>query len=176
MQPNQLYHYSVATLKLQPLLRNPIIYEKIIKNLRLLINAKQIKIYGYAIMPNRLELLWEFVNDAENENPQVQFLKLSSFDFLEVLRQTNKKKLDSFCIDMLFHKIQFWQKINQPTPIKYEKQALTVLKNMHYATEKFSTEHKACYSSENYYQSGSDPIKLVNHYMSYFEKQSEEIY
>jgi hypothetical protein len=176
MQPNQLFHYSVATLKLQPLLRNKLICEKIIHNLHLLTNAKQIKVYGYAILPNRLELLWELTNSDENESPHVQFLKLSSFDFLKVLRKTNKRLLDMFCIDMLFHKIQFWQKTQTPVKVKSEQQAATILKNMHHAAKKYQSDKQGDYSSEDFYNYHIQSTNLVVDYRDYFAKKMEEVH
>ncbi len=166
MQSGQLYHYSITTLKLQPLLKEPFIFEKILHNLQLLINAKQIKLYGYAVLSNRLEFLWEMTHDADEESPHIQFLKLSSFDFLEELRQKDKKLLDLFCIDMLFQKIQFWQKSHGPIHIKNERDAAMALERIHDLAQK---DGIAAHSSRSFYSTGLDPYNLLKPYQAYFE-------
>ena len=169
MKPGRLYHYSITTLKLQPLLLETYIFDKIIHNLQLLVNAKLIKVYGYVVLPNRIEFLWEMLNDTEEESPHIQFLKLSSFDFLELLRQKNKKLLDLFCIDMLFQKIQFWQKSHGPVQINDPKEAAKVLERIHKLAGHSTTCNKG-FSSQSFYNKGVDKYRFLQHYQKHFEE------
>jgi len=176
MQPGQLYHYSITTLKLQPLLFEEYIFDKVIHNLQLLANAKQIKIYGYLVLSNRLEFLWEMTHKDDEESPHIQFLKLSSFDFLELLRQKDKKLLDLFCIDMLFQKIQFWQKSSNPVQVIDELQASVILERMHKSSIKKNIDNsRGLISSNAFYKKGYDPYNFMQHYQNYFRDISVNV-
>ncbi|MEM1136114.1 MAG: hypothetical protein AAGI07_09755 [Bacteroidota bacterium] len=174
MQRNQLIYYSVYTLKSQPLLRKSSLCDKVIHNLQILVKAKQIKLYGYVILPNRVDLVWELKEEKEQENPRLQFLKLTSIDFLKTLRKTDKRVIDLFCIDMFFQKVQFWQKGPQPVEITSEEQMQNILLNMHEAANQIKPlvqKYPYPYSSDQFYTCAYDSFSMLSHYNLYFEKQ-----
>ena len=173
MQRNKLIHYSVSTLKLQPLFHKETFCKKIVKNLKQLVETRKIKLYGYVILPTKVEFLWELKGKEENESPHVEFLKQTSFDMLEELRKNDKKTLDLFCIDMLFHKIQFWQKGPKPVVIQSDDEAEEILNKMHYDAGrlKLSDEKRTYpYSSQKFYSYDHDNFNMLLHYDEYFGK------
>ncbi|MBT30891.1 MAG: hypothetical protein CMO01_14630 [Thalassobius sp.] len=174
MQRNKLIHYSVSTLKLQPLFHRETFCKKIVKSLKHLVDSRKINLYGFVILPTKVECLWELKGEESSESPHVQFLRQTSVDMLEELRKKDKKTLDLFCIDMLFHKIQFWQRGPRPVVIQSYDEAEAILDKMHYDAGRLrlSDESRTYpYSSNKFYKYNQDNFDILSHYNEYFGKR-----
>ncbi len=167
--------FTSTILYWQNLLSYPETKQIIIDSLKHLTINKKVKIYGYVIMPNHIHLLIEVLNiQTKNENFQHSFLSYTAHQFKRFLKANNPKDLQKFRVNDYDRTYQFWERNPLSVEIYSREVAEQKLRYIHNnpRQEKWNellngNDYK--FSSEVFYINGTDEIKLLTHYLEYFE-------
>ena len=145
-----------------------------INSLQFLVKNNKIKLYGYVIMPNHIHLLIEVLNpQTKTENVQHSLLSYTAHQFKKFLKENNEKELLKFEVNDTDRTYQFWERNPLSVEIYSKEIAEQKLRYIHNnpRQEKWnlaSSYGEYEFSSEEFYNNGTDKHKMLTHYLEYF--------
>ena len=165
------YFYTATIRDWHTVIKDNAFEEIIIQSLRFLTDKKLIQVYGMVIMPNHVHLIWEMMALNKKETPISSFMKFTSHKFLEKLRQKDKNELQSYEVEWISRKHNFWQKDSLAIELFTEKVFLQKLNYLHNnpLQEKWklaSVPEAYFYSSAKFYFTGGkeNDFRFIKHY------------
>lgn len=167
------YFWTSTINKWQHLLEEESYKDIIIQCLQWLVNNKMIAVYGFAIMPNHVHLIWEQLQMNGKEYPKNSFQKFTAHKFIILLRSGNPALIELFKHQVIDRNFLFWQR--DPLAIKIIGREMAIQK-LNYIHNNPLQRHwnlvtnpvKYKYSSAHYYESGIDEFNILTHYMDRF--------
>lgn len=129
----------------------------IIRSLQFLLHKKCVRIYGFAIQPGGLQLLWEFLKADGKEPPHVAFMHSTGDVIRQQLRREQPLLFQRIFNEPVINGGTFWQ---ERVGLVYVHPASVpgILDNL----------HRGCgqtyYSSDRFYRDGTDVFGILTDY------------
>jgi len=168
---NEVYFWTDTIKDWKWLLESDACKKIIINSWRELVRRNQIVIYGYAIMPNHLHVLWEILAMNGKEMPHASFNKFTSHQFLKLLHHPDE--LVPYKVEDQERKHRFWQRdplaIHMDSKEKLEQKLDYIHSNP--LQEKWSLVAQPedyFWSSANFYETGADRFGILTDYRDRF--------
>ena len=173
MHLNEVYLWT-ATIKDWKNLLSPEKYKQlVVDTLAQLVTKKQIRVYGFVIMPNHVHLIWELPAKNGKEMPHASFNKAIGHLIVKNLKKNNPNILPYFEVNERERRYRIWQRdplaVLMDSRMKVE-QKLDYL-HLNPLQEKWNLAEKPenyYWSSAKYYETRKDDFKLMTHYLDYF--------
>ncbi|MCJ8163359.1 transposase [Pontibacter sp. E15-1] len=170
MFEHQHIAFFTATILEWKHLLKPYKYKDIIlKSLRFLVENKQVKIYGFVIMPNHIHLLWKLEEPHKREDVQRDFLKYTAQQIKFDLIKHHPAVLEKFRVGAKDRQHQLWER--NPLSVYLYSTAVTEQKldyiHNNPVQEKWhlaALPEEYPYSSARYYFENVDEFGFLTHY------------
>ena len=107
---NEVYFWTSTIKDWKKLLKPDKFKNLIIEALKILVNKKQIIVYGFVIMPNHLHIIWELTSMNGKEMPHASFNKATAHKIVKDLKNKHTKVLPFFKVDDRERSYRVWQR------------------------------------------------------------------
>ena len=170
---NKVYFWT-DTIKDWKNLLSPVKYKQlIVDTLAKLVVKKQIRVYGFVIMPNHIHLIWELIAKNGKEMPHASFNKAISHLIIKDLKRNHSDMLPLFQVNESERQYRVWQRDPLAVLMDDRKKVEQKLDYIHLnpLQEKWNLADKPeeyYWSSARFYETGNDDFKFLTHYMDYF--------
>ena len=157
MEIGEIFFWTATINHWQKLLWPDRYKDIIINSLNYLSNTGAIDVYGFAIMPSHIHLIWRAMKLNGKETAQGSFLKYTAHEFRKMLYKEDKRKLLSYQVEAANKQHEFWQRDPLAIPLFSRKVAFQKLNYIHYnpLAEHWQLAKDPCeykYSSARYYE------------------------
>jgi len=121
-------------------------------------------------MPNHIHLIWQNIAINGKEMPHASFMKFTGHQFLDELRNTDNRLLESFKVDHYSRNHQFWQRNALPIRL-YDRKILEQKLNYIHLNplqehwNLVSDPNDYLYSSCSFYEHQDNRYSWLTHYM-----------
>jgi putative transposase len=161
--------FTATILEWKYLLKGDNYKDIIINSLQFLKNEGSIVVYGFAIMPNHMHLIWQIQDGFKQDKIQMRLLKFTAQQMKFRLIDTKDPRLDQFKVNAKDREYQFWERnalsIDLWSPNVF-RQKLNYIHNNplqdKWTLAEFPEDYK--YSSAKFYETGEDEFDLLTHY------------
>ncbi|GGK76097.1 transposase [Rufibacter glacialis] len=171
MEEHQHITFFTATILEWKHLLKPDKYKNIIlDSLQFLVREKRVKVYGFAIMPNHLHLLWKMEEPHRRQDLQRDFLKFTGQQLKFDLAKNHPEALERFRVEAKDRQYQIWER--NPLSIHCYSVAVTEQKLEYIHQNPVQEKWKLAELPENYYYSSArfylenkDDFGFLTHYL-----------
>ena len=169
MELNKIYFHTAMILHRYPLLKENVLKQYIIDGLQHFCQRQRLIVYAFAIMPDRLLIIWKMLVLNGKEMPNVGLMKYTGRKFQEHLRTFYPGALPKFLVEYPCRTHRFWQE--DPLPIELYSPHLFWQKldfihdsplQEHWRLAQSQEEY--FYSSARFYTSGKDDFGFLTRY------------
>jgi len=164
------YFFTATILEWKKLLLNDTYKDFLVDSMRFLVNEKRVKIYGFALMPNHIHIIWHLIDDLENRLAQSSLLRFTANKMKKDLEHNNPKLLEQFKVDAKDRMHQFWERNPLSYPIYTDAMLIQKLNYIHQnpCEEKWKladVPENYYYCSAKFYDKGVDDFGFITSYV-----------
>jgi putative transposase len=161
---HKVYCWTAAIHKGYPLLEDDAQKEKIIDVLDMLSAKKLVSIYGFVIMPNHIQVIWQQHGFYGKEMPLATFMKSTARDLKRKIVQNGLES--QFKVKVANKKHQIWQRDAIAHELVSRRTMHKKLNQMHTNPDiekgqLADTDSNYFFSSARYYKTGSDDFGFI---------------
>ena len=173
MMLNEVYFWTDTIKDWNHLLASDKFKNIILQSWKFLVEKKKIKIYGFAIMPNHLHVIWELLEMNGKENPHASFNKFTGHEFRKEIKLLEEGKLEAYKVKEFDREFRFWQR--DPLAILmdslYKMEQKLNYTHMNPLQERWNLVERPedyKWSSARFYHDGVDDFGFLTHYKDRF--------
>ena len=167
MEFNELYFYTSEISGGNRILSDNKYKEIVINCLQRLAFYEKVRIFGYIILPNKIHLLWEFLELNGSEFPCISFINYSNKQLYQSVKSDNPQILPLFKTENNSD-YEFW--LSHFSIVQISTLELAYKKLLHIHNLPFTQKWKLCttpneyeYSSAPFYRNGVDKYGFLTH-------------
>lgn len=149
--------------------------EKIIDVFDMLSSKKLVSIYGFVIMPNHIHVIWEQHGLYGREMPFAAFMKITAWQFLDIIDQQGIA--DLFKVDAANKKHEIWKRDSKALELYSKRITQQKLNYIHanpisgkWKLAENNTDYH--YSSAGFYQNGCNDFGFLKDIYQVLDSQS----
>jgi hypothetical protein len=149
---------TIICLKEKPILADDSFKDIVISSLKFIAQSNRAMVYGFVIMNNRLQILWQMMGNSKTEEVQRDFLKFTAQQILRKLRREENPMLTELLVEARDRKYQVWKRNSRSVLIDDKELAQEKLQDMHNNPVKDGVCHNPAeykYSSAGFYETNS---------------------
>lgn len=169
---NFTYHlqfFTATILEWKNLLQKNEYQDIVIESLRFFKKEGSIIVYGFVIMPDHLQLIWQVQDGFEKEKIQMRMLKFTGQQMKFRLKEMNAIFPEEFKVNTGDREYQFWERNALGIDLWNEKvfiQKLNYIHNnpVHPKWNLATSPENYKYSSAKFYETGVDDFGILTHY------------
>jgi len=166
MELGRVYFWTATINKWHHLMKKDQLKDIVIDSLQYLSILSLIEVYGFVVMPNHIHLIWRMLAKNGKEQPAGSFLKYTAHMFKRYLKNHIPSFLESFIVDALNKRYEFWQQnpyAFELTKMRTALQKLNYIHNnpvsKHWCLSETALDYR--YSSARFYEYGIDEFGFL---------------
>ena len=169
---NKIYFFTATIHKWLPLLKQENKQQLIITYLKKLCEEGFLTAYGFVLMPNHVQIIWQQNKLNGKEIPQGSFLKYTAHEFLKKLKASGQSFL--YEVNAANKKHEIWQRDSLSVEIYSRKVAVQKLQYIHFnpVSGKWQLSKDDLgyyYSSSRFYETGVDEFRFLTNLYEVFD-------
>ncbi|GAA0878606.1 hypothetical protein GCM10009119_15740 [Algoriphagus jejuensis] len=173
MEFDAVYFWTDTVKDWKCLLASDRYKEIVVKSWRELVSRGMVIVYGFVIMPNHLQVIWEMKEPNGKEMPHASFNKFTSHMIVKDLKAVSQGRLSDFRVEEEDRAFRVWQR--DPLAILMDSREKLEQKLNYLHQNPLQAHWNLADRPENYrwssalfYERGIDEFGFVTHYMDRF--------
>ncbi len=170
---NEVYFWTATVVDWKHLFKPDKYKNLLVSSLQNLTSRKKIKTYGFVVMPNHIQLIWEALEMNGKELPTASFLKWTAHNLKHDLTTNHPLVLARFAVVASDREYNFWQRDARATDLYNRKVCQQKLEYIHLNPLQAhwnlaDRPENYWWSSARFYETGEDEFGILTHYMERF--------